>query len=235
RAQRRTNGPGGPPSSSNTTTAIADVRRAAPTTSVPPAPRILPRPPVDLHPANAGYPTDGVKQTQTLQPEPTAHIHDCPPDQHLNLSYYSPVARLGDMYRFRMANAIFTASGPVPCLPPSSNGHEEAQDTAPKRKRTRQQANEVRHRDIRDLGDGILTYKPPPYPPKKSGDVRVRVVQDRHHHNDLKVDDHYGHYIVIPDASLTDRYHINKLLGQGTFRKVVQARDQRYNELVAAV
>lgn len=63
----------------------------------------------------------------------------------------------------------------------SSNGqHEDVRVTTPKRRRTRQQAaNEAKRRDIDGLGDGgFFTYKPPPFPPKKAGDVRVRVVQE---------------------------------------------------------
>jgi dual-specificity kinase len=42
-----------------------------------------------------------------------------------------------------------------------------------------------------------------------------------------KCDDDDGHYVVTADANLTDRYRIVKLLGQGTFGKVVQAYDQQ--------
>ncbi|ORY13790.1 lammer dual specificity kinase [Clohesyomyces aquaticus] len=44
---------------------------------------------------------------------------------------------------------------------------------------------------------------------------------------DQKVDDEDGHYLVVPDADLTERYQILKLLGQGTFGKVVEAWDKR--------
>ncbi|POR32811.1 Dual specificity protein kinase lkh1 [Tolypocladium paradoxum] len=130
-----------------------------------------------------------------------------------------------------------TNSAPYTTVPTSlsSNGqYEDVRVATPKRKRTRQQAaNEAKRRDINGLGDGFFTYKPPPYPPKKAGDVRVRVIHDRHDRSNPKFDDDDGHYIVVPDADLTDRYRIDKLLGQGTFGKVVQARDRRLNELVA--
>lgn len=59
----------------------------------------------------------------------------------------------------------------------SSNGQYE--DAAPlKRKRTRQQvANEAKRRDVDGFGDQF-TYKPPPYPPKKAGEVNVQVIHD---------------------------------------------------------
>ncbi|PNY29403.1 Dual specificity protein kinase lkh1 [Tolypocladium capitatum] len=129
-----------------------------------------------------------------------------------------------------------TNSAPYATVPTSlsSSGRcDDVQVPTPKRKRTRQQvANEAKRRNVDGLGDGLLAYKPPPYPPKKAGDVRVRVVHDRHHRSDVKVDED-GHYVVVPDVDLTDRYQVNKLLGQGTFGKVVQAHDRRRNELVA--
>ncbi|RDA94882.1 hypothetical protein CP533_4253, partial [Ophiocordyceps camponoti-saundersi (nom. inval.)] len=116
----------------------------------------------------------------------------------------------------------------------SSNGLYDDVQAPLKRKRTRQQvANEAKRRDIDGLGDPFLTYKPPPFPPKKASDVNVRVVHDRHHDKNHQVDDKDGHYIVVPDADLTEKYQITRLLGQGTFGKVVQARDRRRNCLVA--
>ncbi|KAM4057136.1 kinase [Hirsutella rhossiliensis] len=116
----------------------------------------------------------------------------------------------------------------------SSNSQYEDVQAPLKRKRTRQQvANEAKRRDVDGLGDAFFTYKPPPYSPKKASDVHVRVVHDRLHDKNYKVDDEDGHYIVVPDAELTDKYQITRLLGQGTFGKVVQARDRRRNKLVA--
>ncbi|KAH7329396.1 kinase-like domain-containing protein [Stachybotrys elegans] len=115
----------------------------------------------------------------------------------------------------------------------SSAGRDEVQ-VPQKRKRTRQQvANEAKRRDVDGFGDPFFTYKPPPYPPKKAADVHVRVVHDENYNRSVKVDDDDGHYIVVPDADLTDKYQIVKLLGQGTFGKVVQARDRKRNKAVA--
>jgi dual-specificity kinase len=103
-----------------------------------------------------------------------------------------------------------------------------------KRKRTRQQvASEAKRRDVDGLGEPFLTYKPLPYPPKKASEVHVRVVHDHHYNKNVKVDDDDGHYIVVPDAELTDKYQIVRLLGQGTFGKVVQAHDRKRNKAVA--
>ncbi|KAI1878327.1 hypothetical protein JX265_002697 [Neoarthrinium moseri] len=116
----------------------------------------------------------------------------------------------------------------------SSNGHYdyEVQSTGQKRKRTRQQiAQEAKRREVEVLGESYVTYRPPSKPVKKSGEVAVRIVTDRF--QNVKVDDDDGHYIVVPDAELTPQYQMHKLLGQGTFGKVVQARDRKRNKLVA--
>ncbi|RDW84565.1 hypothetical protein BP6252_02155 [Coleophoma cylindrospora] len=121
----------------------------------------------------------------------------------------------------------------------SSNGNGyEAVDVQPgqKRKRTvtRQQlANEAKRRELEENGDAFTNYKPPPRPPIKAQEVNVKVVHDNSYTKNQKVDDDDGHYIVVPDSDLTDRYSVTKLLGQGTFGKVVQARDKRRNKLVA--
>ncbi|KAK4039946.1 kinase-like domain-containing protein [Parachaetomium inaequale] len=118
----------------------------------------------------------------------------------------------------------------------SSNGHYEY-DTQPgqKRKRTTRQqiANEARRREAAIYTDALAHYRPPPYPPKKARDVHIKVVPDPPHSKNIRVDDDDGHYIVVPDNDLTERYQMVKLLGQGTFGKVVQARDKVSEKLVA--
>ncbi|KAI1393619.1 kinase-like domain-containing protein [Hypoxylon trugodes] len=118
----------------------------------------------------------------------------------------------------------------------SSNGQYdyESSHAGQKRKRTRQQiAQEAKRREVEVLGDAFVSYRPPQKPVKKSGDVTVRVVNDRSHQSGVRVDDDDGHYIVVPDADLTSQYQMIKLLGQGTFGKVVQARDRKKGGLVA--
>ncbi|KAK3295466.1 kinase-like domain-containing protein [Chaetomium fimeti] len=118
----------------------------------------------------------------------------------------------------------------------SSNGQYEY-DTQPghKRKRTTRQqiANEARRREAAIYTDALAHYRPPPYPPKKARDVHIKVVADPPHSKNIRVDDDDGHYIVVPDNDLTERYQMVKLLGQGTFGKVVQARDKVSEKLVA--
>lgn len=108
----------------------------------------------------------------------------------------------------------------------SSNGQYDY-DAQPgqKRKRTRQQvANEVKRRETAIVGHNYPNYHPPPRPPKKAGDVHVRVIPDvsialvpsrvaKQHpanrdasqsYKTGTVDDNDGHYVVVPDAPLTD-------------------------------
>ncbi|KAL4915535.1 kinase-like domain-containing protein [Aspergillus aurantiobrunneus] len=74
--------------------------------------------------------------------------------------------------------------------------------------------------------DAFLSYVPPPKPPIKAKDVPVPVVRSYANRGE-KFDDDDGHYIVNPNTPLTDRYSIIKLLGQGTFGKVVEAYDKQ--------
>lgn len=160
----------------------------------------------------------------------TAGYHVLPVGSHPNTPLHNSTPMASTISTDRTNSALHTTA-PTSL---SSNGLYDDVQAPLKRKRTRQQvANEAKRRDVDGLGDPFLTYKPPPYPPKKASDVHVRVVHDRHHDKNHKVDDKDGHYIVVPDADLTQNYQITRLLGQGTFGKVVQARDRRRNKLVA--
>ncbi|RDL40577.1 uncharacterized protein BP5553_00556 [Venustampulla echinocandica] len=122
----------------------------------------------------------------------------------------------------------------------SSNGQNgyEAIEVQPGQKRKRaatrlQLANEAKRKQLEANGDAFTNYQPPPHPPIKAPEVQVKVVSDNSYTKNSKVDDDDGHYIVVPDSDLTERYQVTKLLGQGTFGKVVQARDRKRNKLVA--
>lgn len=62
----------------------------------------------------------------------------------------------------------------------SSNGqHDYDAQPGQKRKRTRQQvANEIKRRETEIIGHAFPSYHPPPQPPKKAGDVHVRLIPD---------------------------------------------------------
>ncbi|RYP21738.1 hypothetical protein DL767_009200 [Monosporascus sp. MG133] len=117
----------------------------------------------------------------------------------------------------------------------SSNGHYDFDSQiGQKRKRTRHQvAQEAKRREVDVLSGDAVSYRPPQKPIKKAGEVSVRQVVERSHQNNVKVDDEDGHYIVVPEADLTQQYQMIKLLGQGTFGKVVQAKDRKNRKLVA--
>ncbi|KAJ5998106.1 hypothetical protein N7499_005515 [Penicillium canescens] len=91
------------------------------------------------------------------------------------------------------------------------------------RKSTR---DEQKRRELETTGDAFLSYVPPPKPPIKAKDVHVPIVRDSTSAQNKKFDDDDGHYIVTPDTALTDRYSVIRLLGQGTFGKVVEAYDK---------
>lgn len=81
----------------------------------------------------------------------------------------------------------------------------------------------------------------------KDREVILRRIPDSHcATNKSRWDDSEGHYIIVDDTDITPRckqaYHqavawlidqIKKLLGQGTFGKVVQAWDRSYHKFVA--
>jgi dual-specificity kinase len=95
-----------------------------------------------------------------------------------------------------------------------------------KRKRTRaaaqDEAKEAKRRELDHDDNPFSLYQPPPNPVVKAKDVYVQVVPDvrlpsvsprrqrlimmqKSYMKDQKVDDEDGHYIVVPDADLTER------------------------------
>ncbi|EXJ87280.1 CMGC/CLK protein kinase [Capronia epimyces CBS 606.96] len=109
----------------------------------------------------------------------------------------------------------------------ASNSYEDVR-VGQKRKRVQPQ-KETRaqaKRKQQETADAFADYIPPSKPLRKATDVHVPVIRDNLHKHH-KVDDDDGHYIVTPQTTLTDRYDIVKLLGQGTFGKVVEAYDKK--------
>ncbi|CAK7237290.1 serine threonine protein kinase CMGC group [Sporothrix bragantina] len=86
------------------------------------------------------------------------------------------------------------------------------------------------HAHRRELSVGPFdAYQPPPLPPARAGLVDVKSIAP--HSTSSTGDD--GYYDVVLGTALTERYQIMKLLGKGTYGKVVQAKDQFENKLVA--
>lgn len=110
----------------------------------------------------------------------------------------------------------------------ASNSYEDV-NVGQKRKRMQPQKEtraQAKRKQQEQVPDAYSDYVPPPRPLKKAGDVQVPVIRD-HLPKHQKVDDDDGHYIVQPNTIMTERYDILKLLGQGTFGKVVEAWDKR--------
>ena len=78
-----------------------------------------------------------------------------------------------------------------------------------------------------EANDAYADYVAPAKPIIKAPPVHVPVISDHPSNKNVKVDDEDGHYVVNPDVTLTARYRIVRLLGQGTFGKVVEAWDDK--------
>ncbi|KXN91697.1 Dual specificity protein kinase lkh1 [Leucoagaricus sp. SymC.cos] len=69
--------------------------------------------------------------------------------------------------------------------------------------------------------------------PAKSNDYRNGNERDDASKGPASCDDKEGHYIIVPDDMIFRRYRTVRLLGQGTFGKVVEAIDTQTNARVA--
>ncbi|KAF2764488.1 serine/threonine protein kinase, partial [Teratosphaeria nubilosa] len=119
----------------------------------------------------------------------------------------------------------------------SGSLRQDNAQTGQKRKRTtRETEKERKKQEIERSGaQGYLAEYGeyiPPQKQRKQKEVVVPVVHDRHKTND-KIDDDDGHYIVQENSRLGEKYTLIKLLGQGTFGKVVHALDVRSRREVA--
>ncbi|KAG5368661.1 Dual specificity protein kinase KNS1 [Yarrowia sp. C11] len=84
---------------------------------------------------------------------------------------------------------------------------------------------------VDDENDTPLT--PPPKLRRKIPEVYVRPVTDKTKLLASQYDDKDGHYVTTFSDVFTERYVIRKLLGQGTFGKVVSAYDKQTDTLCA--
>lgn len=69
-------------------------------------------------------------------------------------------------------------------------------------------------------------YIPPSKPIQKVRDVYVPTIKEKVRPSKNVYDDADGHYMVSVGTVLAERFHVNKILGQGTFGKVVAAYDR---------
>ncbi|ERF69981.1 hypothetical protein EPUS_03533 [Endocarpon pusillum Z07020] len=109
----------------------------------------------------------------------------------------------------------------------ASNSYEDV-NVGQKRKRAppKETRAQTKRKQQEAASDAFADYVPPPKPPIKAAEVHVPVIP-AYGSKHQKIDDDDGHYIVTPGADFTDRYTIDKLLGQGTFGKVVEAWDKK--------
>ena len=74
-------------------------------------------------------------------------------------------------------------------------------------------------------GNAISGYCRPPNPPIRVTNVHVRAITD--HGGRTGFDDDRGHYIVISHACFAGRYTVIKILGEGSYGRVVEAYDKK--------
>lgn len=134
-------------------------------------------------------------------------------------------------------HATLTPQNRLPRLSAASNDHTDS-DLPPSSKRRRTQRGERSH----SHGENYVTkanrlsqvYHPPRGRTSRVKTATIRQVNcDHGPDNESIADDADGHLIVVPDQVIARRYRIEKLLGQGTFGKVVQAYDSVNRERVA--
>ncbi|KAJ2894576.1 Dual specificity protein kinase lkh1 [Zalerion maritima] len=165
----------------------------------------------------------------------TTHARHYPAPNLGTPHHHSPTTTASSSSGRNTSTAHVTATAPTSIGSSSSNSQYEydVQPGQKRRRTTRQQANESRRQQAEAYSDGVPKYKTPTLPIRKCGDIKVRVAHDPYRNRNIKYDDDDGHYIVVPDADLTEDYQMIQLLGQGTFGKVVKARDKKRNKLVA--
>ncbi|KAJ2805868.1 serine threonine protein kinase CMGC group, partial [Coemansia guatemalensis] len=83
--------------------------------------------------------------------------------------------------------------------------------------------------DFRQIFPASKT-NPRPLMPKSNGNTLGRRAQQK---ADASCDDRDGHYVVVPGREFTGRFKIRRLLGQGTFGKVMECEDNASGRVVA--
>ncbi|CAG9991727.1 unnamed protein product [Clonostachys byssicola] len=112
-------------------------------------------------------------------------------------------------------------------VPSPSTSSKDAR--AAKKRRTRGQ--NTADRDGTRQSPSVVGYQGLSKPAVKARDVAVRRIAPGA--GNRRVDDDDGHYIIVPDSHVTNQFQIKRLIGQGTFGKVVQAKDLDKSDSVA--
>ncbi|KAH8699169.1 kinase-like domain-containing protein [Talaromyces proteolyticus] len=154
------------------------------------------------------------------------------PSYSMNPQRYGENSSVGSLSTDRTTSLHTTAPtslGSAGSVGTTNGVYYEDANIGQKRKRNTRTSTrqEAKRRELEGVGDAFLSYIPPPQPPVKAKEVPVPVIRDFPYSRHEKVDDDDGHYIVNPDTPLTERYSIVRLLGQGTFGKVVEAYDKQ--------
>ncbi|KAF9046842.1 kinase-like protein [Hymenopellis radicata] len=92
------------------------------------------------------------------------------------------------------------------------------------------------HEEVRALPGKkplLSTHHAVPSSQSKAWDSRTVATSDDNSKSAVSCDDKEGHYIIVPNDLIHRRYRTVKLLGQGTFGKVVEAIDTETNTRVA--
>ncbi|KAF2726078.1 serine/threonine protein kinase [Polychaeton citri CBS 116435] len=184
-----------------------------------------PLPPPPPHASSSSYNTQHVDKRRRVDA-----ASDIPTYSTTNTPYsYSNGASTESL-------AATTAPTSIGSQASSSTTRLDNTQTGQKRKRPTRNTEAERKKQEKSGPRGYLAeygeYIPPPKQHKKQREVIVPHVTDRHKATE-KVDDDDGHYIVHENSRLGDRYSLMKLLGQGTFGKVVQALDIKTRKEVA--
>ncbi|KAF7330303.1 Dual specificity protein kinase lkh1 [Mycena venus] len=101
----------------------------------------------------------------------------------------------------------------------------------PAKKRKREAAEEVRAPAPKRTA--VSSQQSHAVAQTKSWDSRSAAATDDTSKGPVSCDDKEGHYIIVPDDMIYRRYRTVKLLGQGTFGKVVEAVDTQTDTKVA--
>ena len=91
------------------------------------------------------------------------------------------------------------------------------------------------HKKLRELAVPVLHDVCTTHPSPMTSDERSLTDNLQRYKNNDKIDDEDGHYIVQEGSSIANRYNLVNLLGQGTFGKVVRARDSKNKEFAVKI